>query len=102
PLWITVPAPCSATMKSVNVPPTSMPIFSPMQGSQSLALRNFQHHRHGGIAGGAAGEQAAAAATQHQLFDQLDDGARPHGRLRMAPNQRAAVIVEAFERHAGL
>src|SRR6516225_7453505 len=100
-LWIDAAWPWPAAMKSVKVPPTSMPIFRPMR-VDPLSVGDFQHYRHGGIARGTAGEQPVSAPAQRELLDQLDDGPRAHRRLRMAPDQGAAVIVHALDWHAGL
>ena len=49
----------------------------------SRPLIDRQHHRHGGVAGGAALEQAMPAAFFDQFLDHLDDRAEPGRALRM-------------------
>src|SRR5574337_370824 len=70
----------------------------------SISARRLhpQHDRHRRVARGAAGEQTGAAAAQHQLLDQLDHRAQAGRALRMAPDQRRAVVVHLVLREAGL
>src|ERR1700693_4702417 len=57
-----------------------------------LARIDVDHHRHRRIPAGPALEQAAAAAADDQFLDQFNDRAQSGRPLRMAPNERAAVI----------
>src|SRR3990172_10805826 len=66
-----------------------------------LRVPDFQHCRHGGIARRAAGKQAPAAATHCQFFDYLDDRAQARGSLRMAPDERTAVVVHLHQVESG-
>src|SRR5215471_17024654 len=60
---------------------------------------HLYNHRATRVAGRAAREQTIAAATVDQLLDQLNDQAHARRSLRVAVDQRRAVVVEGVQRY---
>src|SRR5690606_35542389 len=93
-------AACAINRKFRQTWEGALPLSVPRASGRARA--DLDDHRHRGVTGGAALEQAAAAATRGQFLDQFDDGTQPGRRLRMAPDERAAVIIHRLEVGAGL
>src|SRR5512132_1292157 len=90
------PSKRSASLAGANAACRSIHVArSPCIVTSRVADAEDDGHRR--IARRASGEKAIAAAAKRELLDQLDDRARPHRRLRMSPDERAAEVVDRIQ-----